>query len=105
MTVKRLSCTIAIAVHLAFWSTGYGQELSVSDRPAFDEATTLLFHFDGDATAEGSPDGASLPEAALVGCLVASITIQQLATTGTARRDELPDRLGLWLTQQQEAQP
>ncbi|NLW49257.1 MAG: carbohydrate kinase [Candidatus Brocadiaceae bacterium] len=49
--------------------------------------------------------GASLPEAALVGCLVASITIQQLATTGTARRDELPDRLGLWLTQQQEAQP
>ena len=45
--------------------------------------------------------GADLAEAALVGCLVASITVQQLATTGTARRDELTDRLALWLKQQQ----
>jgi len=46
--------------------------------------------------------GAELPEAALIGCLVASITVQQLATTGTARREQLPDRLELWLTQQRE---
>jgi len=40
--------------------------------------------------------GAELPEAALVGNLVASITIQQLATTGTARPEELPPRLEMW---------
>ncbi|NUQ65679.1 MAG: carbohydrate kinase, partial [Pirellulales bacterium] len=44
--------------------------------------------------------GATLPEAALVGNLVASITVQQLATTGTARPEELPPRLDLWRTQQ-----
>lgn len=44
--------------------------------------------------------GAALAEAALVGNLVASITIQQLATTGTARPDELFDRLALWRAQQ-----
>jgi len=44
--------------------------------------------------------GAELPEAALVGNLVASITIQQLATTGTARPDQLPARLDMWLGQQ-----
>ena len=46
--------------------------------------------------------GASLPEAALLGNIVASITIQQLATTGTASRDELPDRLQLWRSQGNE---
>ncbi len=40
--------------------------------------------------------GAALTEAALIGNLVASITIQQLATTGTARPDELPPRLAMW---------
>lgn len=49
--------------------------------------------------------GASLPEAALVGNLVASITVQQLATTGTARPEELPARLELWLQQQAENRP
>ncbi len=44
--------------------------------------------------------GATLAEAALVGNLVASITVQQLATTGTARPDELPPRLALWQSQQ-----
>lgn len=43
--------------------------------------------------------GATLAEAALVGNLVASITIQQLATTGTARRDQLVPRLELWRQQ------
>ena len=43
--------------------------------------------------------GATLPEAALIGNLVASITVQQLATTGTAARDQLPDRLKTWLSQ------
>ncbi len=44
--------------------------------------------------------GATLPEAALVGNLVASITIQQLATTGVARPEELLPRLALWQSQQ-----
>ena len=44
--------------------------------------------------------GATLAEAAVVGNLVASITIQQLATTGTARPEQLPDRLELWQHQQ-----
>jgi rfaE bifunctional protein kinase chain/domain len=43
--------------------------------------------------------GASLPEAALVGNLVASITVQQLATTGTAKPEELPPRLEMWRRQ------
>lgn len=44
--------------------------------------------------------GARLPEAALVGNLVASITIEQLATTGVARPEQLPPRLALWQSQQ-----
>jgi rfaE bifunctional protein kinase chain/domain len=40
--------------------------------------------------------GATCPEAALIGNLVASITVQQLATTGTAETDVLPARLSLW---------
>ncbi len=43
--------------------------------------------------------GASLPEAALAGNLTASITVEQLATTGTARPDQLPPRLALWHAQ------
>lgn len=43
--------------------------------------------------------GATLAEAALVGNLVASITVQQLATTGTARPDQLPARLAMWREQ------
>ncbi len=44
--------------------------------------------------------GADLPEAALVGNLVASITIQQIATTGVAQPDQLSERLRLWQEQQ-----
>jgi rfaE bifunctional protein kinase chain/domain len=43
--------------------------------------------------------GAKLPEAALVANMVASITVQQLATTGTARPEQLPERLELWRRQ------
>ena len=46
--------------------------------------------------------GAAPVEAALIGNLVASITIQQLATTGVARPEELLPRLDLWLSQHQE---
>ncbi|MEI6385339.1 MAG: PfkB family carbohydrate kinase [Spirochaetota bacterium] len=42
---------------------------------------------------------ASRAEAALLGCLVASITVRQLATTGTARPDELGPALDLWQEQ------
>ncbi len=43
--------------------------------------------------------GASPPEAALVANLVASITVQQLAVTGTAGRRELGPRLEMWRAQ------
>jgi bifunctional ADP-heptose synthase (sugar kinase/adenylyltransferase) len=41
--------------------------------------------------------GASRQEAALVGNLVASVTVRQLATTGTARPDDLFPALDLWM--------
>ena len=57
----------------------------------------------GDSATAGAvialASGASLAEAALIGNLVASITVQQLATTGTARPDELPVRLVMWRQQ------
>jgi sugar/nucleoside kinase (ribokinase family) len=43
--------------------------------------------------------GASLEEAALVANLVASITVQQLATTGTASPAQLGPRLEMWRSQ------
>ena len=43
--------------------------------------------------------GATRPEAALVGNLVASVTVRQLATTGTAKPAELFDALALWKEQ------
>jgi len=43
--------------------------------------------------------GATPPEAALVANLVASITVQQLAVTGTASPAELGPRLEMWLSQ------
>ncbi len=43
--------------------------------------------------------GAELHEAALLANLVASITIEQLATTGTASPDQLAPRLALWRSQ------
>ncbi len=57
----------------------------------------------GDSTCAGAilalASGANLPEAALIANLVASLTIQQLAMTGTARPEQLPDRLELWRNQ------
>jgi bifunctional ADP-heptose synthase (sugar kinase/adenylyltransferase) len=44
--------------------------------------------------------GGQLPEAALVGNLVASITVQQLATTGVATPEQVRQRLGYWRGQQ-----
>jgi sugar/nucleoside kinase (ribokinase family) len=46
--------------------------------------------------------GARLDEAALIGNLAASITIQQLATTGTARPEQLRERLAAWNEQPKE---
>ncbi len=43
--------------------------------------------------------GASLQEAADTANLVASVTVQQLATTGTASPDDLGPRLEMWLRQ------
>jgi bifunctional ADP-heptose synthase (sugar kinase/adenylyltransferase) len=47
----------------------------------------------------GLAGGGTLVEAALVGNLVASITVQQLAQTGTASQQQLRDRLRDWLSQ------
>jgi sugar/nucleoside kinase (ribokinase family) len=44
--------------------------------------------------------GAGLQEAALVANCVASITVQQLATTGTASPNQLGARLEMWRSQQ-----
>jgi len=57
----------------------------------------------GDSAAAGCvlalAAGATLPEAALHGILVSSITVQQLATTGTATRQQVRERLRLWMAQ------
>jgi bifunctional ADP-heptose synthase (sugar kinase/adenylyltransferase) len=57
----------------------------------------------GDSATAGAvlalASGATLPEAALVGCLVASITVQQLATTGTATPAQVIERLEIWREQ------
>jgi rfaE bifunctional protein kinase chain/domain len=60
----------------------------------------------GDSSSAGAllalASGSTLAEAALVGNLVASITIQQLATTGTATREQVLERLELWQEQGRE---
>jgi sugar/nucleoside kinase (ribokinase family) len=60
----------------------------------------------GDSATAGATSalaaGATLPEAALLGNLVASITVQQLATTGTARPEQLLLRLAMWQAQRNE---
>ena len=48
--------------------------------------------------------GANCIEAALLGNLVASITVQQLATTGTATPAQLPDRLEMWQQQMSQSE-
>lgn len=57
----------------------------------------------GDSATAGAvltlASGGTPAEAALVGNLVASITVQQLGTTGTATRDEVQARLELWRAQ------
>lgn len=82
--------------------------LMVSDpEPTFVPAVSLEGPIDptgaGDSVTAGIvlslTSGATMPEAALVGNLVASITVQQLATTGVARPDELLPRLELWRRQ------
>lgn len=47
----------------------------------------------------GLASGATLAEAALLGNLVASITVEQLAVTGTASPQQLRQRLEIWREQ------
>ena len=60
----------------------------------------------GDSTMAGIAaalcSGATLPQAGLIGCLMASITIQQIGVTGTASPEELRQRFTDFLQQQQE---
>lgn len=57
----------------------------------------------GDSVTAGAvltlTSGGCLPEAAVVGTLVASITVEQLDCTGTACAEQLPARLETWLEQ------
>jgi bifunctional ADP-heptose synthase (sugar kinase/adenylyltransferase) len=61
----------------------------------------------GDSTTAGCVlamcAGGSLAEAGIVGTLVASVTVQQLSTTGTAHPDQLPHQLEEWQRQTQSA--
>jgi sugar/nucleoside kinase (ribokinase family) len=54
----------------------------------------------GDSTLSGivcaSMAGASVTDAAILGNLVASITVQQIGTTGTASADQVAQRFGEW---------
>ena len=50
----------------------------------------------------GLAAGARLDEAALIGNLVASITVEQLATTGTAGPEQIRERLTAWNEQPKE---
>lgn len=76
-------------------------------RPALVRAVTVPEPTDptgaGDSASAGAVlalcAGAALEEAALVANLVASITVQQLATTGSAGPDQLGPRLALWRSQ------
>jgi len=60
----------------------------------------------GDSVTAGAvlalASGATLAEAALVGILVSSITVQQLATTGTATPEQVRARLELWHQQNED---
>ncbi len=82
--------------------------IMVSDpQPTFVPAVKVAGPIDptgaGDSVTAGAvialTSGATMPEAALIGNLVASITVQQLATTGVARPNELPPRLEMWRQQ------
>ena len=57
----------------------------------------------GDSAASGivlaHASGATVREAALIGNLTASVTVQKLATCGTCTPDELVGRLALWMEQ------
>ena len=89
--------------------TTRGQEGMLTSDPEFTLVPGVLVEGPIDPTGAGDSAtagavlalaaGASLPEAALVGNLVASITVQQLAVTGTARPEELLPRLQLWAEQ------
>lgn len=88
-----------------------GQEGVVMADPRGETVVIPGIHLNGPTDATGAGDsltagcvlalcaGANLAEAALLGNLVASITVQQLATTGTAQPQQLADRLALWLSQ------
>ena len=85
------------------------QGMLVSD-PAWTRIPAVSISGDIDATGAGDSStagcvlalcaGGSHPEAALVGNLVASITVQQLATTGVAKPEQLMERLEFWQEQQ-----
>ena len=56
----------------------------------------------GDATMAGIASalcaGATVPEAAQIGCLAAAVTIKQIGTTGTASREQMAACYGPWQT-------
>ncbi len=99
--VRQLRSEIGAPVCVTLGARG----MLVSD-PELILIPTVSFEGPVDATGAGDSvtagvvlamaSGASLPEAGLVGNLVASITVRQLATTGTARPQELVEWLAMW---------
>jgi sugar/nucleoside kinase (ribokinase family) len=94
--------------------TAGGRGMWVSDpEPALVRAVAVPEPTDptgaGDSATAGAVlalcSGASPREAALVANLVASITVQQLAVTGTAGRGELGPRLEMWRAQAERRNP
>jgi sugar/nucleoside kinase (ribokinase family) len=90
----------ATAAERGVWACGGGAERALRV-PALAYAGPIDPTGAGDSFTAGAvlalAAGASPAEAALVGNLVASITVRQLATTGTASPGELGPALDQWL--------
>jgi bifunctional ADP-heptose synthase (sugar kinase/adenylyltransferase) len=95
-TGKPLFLTMGAQGILAFDSQGHTHQPGIRVTGPIDIVGA------GDATMSGIIaalcSGATVPEAALVGCLSSSVTIRQIGTTGTASRNQI---LQTWLDQRE----
>ncbi len=92
---RALFLTIGSQGIIAFQADGWSHQPGMRIRGPIDIVGA------GDATMSGIVtalcSGATIPEAALIGCLSSSVTIRQIGTTGTASRAQI---LEAWLEQQ-----
>jgi rfaE bifunctional protein kinase chain/domain len=106
--LKKTLRSLRVAVRASVFLTCGERGILVSDpEPVIVPAVRLTGKLDttgaGDSALAGIvlalTSGATPVEAAIIGNLVASITAEQLATTGSARIEELPPRFELWRSQ------